>query len=75
MPEVARSASARSPGLACAVAVQYAIPRPNTFTREIGAEVESKVAEINGRYADEGIKPVEYFNKHISFDERLALYR
>lgn len=38
-------------------------------------EIRSLVNQINERYGNQNYQPVMYFEREISFDERVAMYR
>lgn len=38
-------------------------------------EIRSLVTQINERYGNQNYVPVMYFEREISFDERVAMYR
>lgn len=54
--------------------IQYAIPKAARLNISVQKEIRDLVQKINSRYGTPDHKPVLYFEEHITFDERMALY-
>jgi len=60
-----------------AVFLQLAVPSRGTIDqyRQLKAQVEQQVGEINGEFSDMGTMPVHYMHRTVPPDELVALYR
>jgi trehalose 6-phosphate synthase/phosphatase len=54
---------------------QVAIPKAARVKENVRNEIRSLVNQINERYGNQNYQPVMYFEREISFDERVAMYR
>jgi trehalose-6-phosphate synthase len=63
--------------LADSVMVQVAVPSRERVAqyRELRADVERLVGEINGRFGELGVTPVHYLHRNLPIEELVALYR
>ncbi|KAK4523787.1 hypothetical protein GAYE_SCF00G1683 [Galdieria yellowstonensis] len=53
---------------------QVAIPKAARVKENVRNEIRSLVNQINERYGNQNYQPVMYFEREISFDERVAMY-
>jgi alpha,alpha-trehalose-phosphate synthase [UDP-forming] len=63
--------------LSDSVMVQVAVPSRERVAqyRELRADVERLVGEINGRFGELGVTPVHYLHRNLPIEELVALYR